>query len=159
MENLKVNDYEGDSEEEGVTKPTLTPEERRLQMQREHEEKQRKYDEARGRLFGTSKTGSGASTPGTVTPPRDGSATKGKGKGRSVGGTQDDARPASAGKTKQLYDAGYSVKPDSVYLQKREKGVKQDEEDGLSHPIRQPRQPDGTRGFHNRGGSVSRVSR
>jgi hypothetical protein len=149
MENLNLNDYEDDSGEEASTQPTMTPEERRAKIQREREEKQKKYDEARGRLFGTNGAGSGASTPGSTTPPRDSSANKGKAKGKANGG-QDRTRPSSAGKGKQLYDPNYTPKPDSKYVQKQDKEKKEgneDEEEGMVQPVRQPYGPDGTGGF------------
>lgn len=175
MENLSLNEASLSSDEEASPKPTMTVEERRLQTLREREEKQRKYDEARGRLFGTPDAGSGASSPGNVTPPRDQSASKNKGKGKATNmGSQDRAPPSAAGKGKdhgrgqqgQLFDPNYTAKPDSAYVQKREKkeeakdkkggkeddkdekgGDDEDEEEGLNHPIRQPRGPDGTKGF------------
>jgi hypothetical protein len=161
IENLSLNADDNDSDEEALAKPTMTPEERRLQTLREREEKQKKYDEARGRLFGTPDAGSRTSSPGNVTPPRDQSASKSKGKGKATSiGNQDRTRPTSAGKGKQLYDPNYTPKPDSAYVHKRDKedkkGTDEDEEEGMNHPIRQPRGPDGTRGFSKRGGHAAR---
>ena len=141
-----------DSENEEPKQQVMTAEDRRKQIQRVREEKQRQYEEARGRIFGTPDAESGASSPGCVTPPRDRSANKGKGKGRAANVGQDVSRPSSAEKGKQLYDPGYSSKPESVYLQKREKSESKVNDDIFLAPIRQPRQPDGSRGFTNRGG-------
>ncbi|XDG10626.1 hypothetical protein ABKA04_010241 [Annulohypoxylon sp. FPYF3050] len=60
----------GDLDEEDSNKPPqLTPEEIQAKQQREREEKQRRYDEARAKIFGSNQS-SGTSTPGAVTPPR-----------------------------------------------------------------------------------------
>ncbi|KAF4784005.1 hypothetical protein HER10_EVM0002889 [Colletotrichum scovillei] len=76
-------------------KPQLTPEEIRAKQQRELEEKQRRYEEARAKIFGESNPSSGASSPsGTVTPPRGGGGGaenergggRGRGRGRGRGG-------------------------------------------------------------------------
>ncbi|KAI5466137.1 hypothetical protein BGZ63DRAFT_400543 [Mariannaea sp. PMI_226] len=48
----------------------LSPEEIRAKQKRDREEKQRRYEEARAKIFGESNPSSGASSPGTVTPPR-----------------------------------------------------------------------------------------
>lgn len=58
---------------------------------------------------------------------------------------------------KDLFDPSYSAKPDSVYLQRREKGVPEGKE-GEIQPIRSPRGPDGSGrggfGFEPRGGKA-----
>ncbi|KAH8676181.1 hypothetical protein BX600DRAFT_196405 [Xylariales sp. PMI_506] len=86
-----------DSDDEKDGRPQETPEEIRARQQRELEEKQRRYEEARAKIFGDSSSGgggggggikggsgrsSGASTPGAVTPPRSGSERRGRGRGR-----------------------------------------------------------------------------
>ncbi|KAI1873007.1 uncharacterized protein JN550_003260 [Neoarthrinium moseri] len=97
MAGLSIRD---DSDDEQDTKPPETPEEIRARQQREREEKQRRYDEARAKIFGASNTNpgagtggggrgnsgrsSGASTPGAVTPPRSGSERRGRGRGRGA---------------------------------------------------------------------------
>ncbi|KAI0598259.1 hypothetical protein F4775DRAFT_189317 [Biscogniauxia sp. FL1348] len=101
-------DDDDDDDDENPKKVQLSPEEIRAKQLREREEKQRRYDEARAKIFGTSNTGggtssggggagasgapsnpsSGASTPGTVTPPRssgDGRGQRGRGRGRGGG--------------------------------------------------------------------------
>ncbi|KAI1807268.1 hypothetical protein F4811DRAFT_506283 [Daldinia bambusicola] len=98
-----------DDENEKSKKPQLTPQEIQLKQQREREEKQRRYNEARAKIFGTSTAqnnthlagggvagvggsnpSSGASTPGAVTPPRsaEGRGPRGRGArgGRGGGG-------------------------------------------------------------------------
>ncbi|PGG96785.1 hypothetical protein AJ80_09789 [Polytolypa hystricis UAMH7299] len=79
------DDYDDDDEDEEIDPETgkplskLTPEERLAKAQRDREEKQRKYEEVRERLFGSSGVGngSGASSPGTTTPPGQQSGQKG----------------------------------------------------------------------------------
>ena len=162
LEQLTIEDDEEDDDED-TTKTTMTMEERQQKAQREREEKQRKYEEVRERLFGagTSGTTSGTRSPGQTTPPRAGSSGESKSRGRSKGGR--DARPSSSvdSKTRQLYDPRYTVKPDSVYIQKREI---QPSASGCSTPveeqlIRNPRGPDGSGrggfGFAARGRKVT----
>jgi hypothetical protein len=59
---------------------------------------------------------------------------------------------------KDLFDPSYSAKPDSVYLQRREKGLSEGKE-GEVQPIRSPRGPDGSGrggfGFAPRGGRAA----
>ncbi|KAI1631467.1 hypothetical protein F4809DRAFT_165364 [Biscogniauxia mediterranea] len=102
-----ARDDDDDDDDENPKKVQLSPEEIRAKQLREREEKQRRYDEARAKIFGTSNTGSGGggsggagasvaasnpssgtSTPGTVTPPRpsgDGRGQRGRGRGRGGG--------------------------------------------------------------------------
>ncbi|KAJ0121238.1 hypothetical protein J7T55_008401 [Diaporthe amygdali] len=87
MEKLTIQD---DVEEEEEKPPQPTPEQIRERQQRELEEKQRKYEEARAKIFGEAPSGvsSGASTPGTTTPPLTGEGGRGnyRGRGRGRGG-------------------------------------------------------------------------
>ena len=167
---LSVQDDEDDEEEETGKPKVLTAEERALQAQREREEKQKRYDEARERLFGSSSASTGATT-GTSplrsnTPVRNGPVERGRGRGRggvssgggvSMGGKEvkdardgRDSRPGSSmsGRSKQLFEPGYAAKPDSIYLQRREAA-----EAGTGLPveeqvIRAPKGPDGSgKGF------------
>ncbi|KAL7923972.1 hypothetical protein ACQKWADRAFT_33030 [Trichoderma austrokoningii] len=68
----------------------MTQDEIRAKQKRDREEKQRRYDEARAKIFGESAPSSRGSSPGTgaVTPPRtDGrGAYRGRGRGRGGGG-------------------------------------------------------------------------
>ncbi|KAI1415587.1 hypothetical protein F5Y13DRAFT_146317 [Hypoxylon sp. FL1857] len=130
-----------DEDEQSKKTPQLTPEEILAKQQREREEKQRRYDEARAKIFGTSTgagTGvgssnpsSGTSTPGAVTPPRsaDGRGPRGRGRGRGGGGgggghrhnesrgdrdrdnRDSNQRPGSQSGGRELYDPNYSPKP------------------------------------------------
>ena len=117
-----------DANEEVKKENQPTPEEIRAKQKLEREEKQRRYDEARAKIFGEPSPSSGASSPGTVTPPRsDGQRTpRGRGRGRggsstprnnernngesSQGGNRRNAQP---GPGRELYDPNYSPKPDS----------------------------------------------
>ena len=136
-------------------------EERQLKAQREREEKQKKYEEARKRLFGVSDANSGTTSPGTVTSPSLKPTGDIKSRGRSRGGREIRPSSSSGSKTRQLYDPSYNVKPDSVYLQKKEN---QANGSGRSTPseeqlIRNPKGPDGSGrggfGFASRGGKIS----
>ncbi|OOF95789.1 hypothetical protein ASPCADRAFT_207150 [Aspergillus carbonarius ITEM 5010] len=158
LRRLGLNE-DDDSDEEGrASQPTA--EERQAIALRNLEEKQRKYEEARERLFGSpSAPTSGASSPRSSTPPKQ---HEGRGKGRSRGNGRDNNRDkrdssTASGKAKQLYDPG-SPKPNSTYGPRKEKqsGIRR-EEDSQSpkQPIRSPRGPDssGRGGFRmgNRG--------
>ncbi|KAK8131265.1 hypothetical protein PG984_007703 [Apiospora sp. TS-2023a] len=92
-----------DDDDEANKKPQETPEEIRARQQREREEKQKRYDEMRAKIFGETSTGggngsgsgvgrggsgrsSGTSTPGNVTPPAQRSGGERRGRGRGRGG-------------------------------------------------------------------------
>ncbi|KAG4441206.1 hypothetical protein IFR05_003324 [Cadophora sp. M221] len=142
-----------DDEEEEVKKDQPTQEELRARAEKSRQEKQRKYDEARARIF---VTGSGSSTPGTVTPPtEEGKTNRGKGRGRG-NGRQDNSRPQSQSGSKELFDPNYTAKPGNL------KRNGESRRSGTSTPrdedqvIRAPRGPDSSgRGFGNRGGRTS----
>jgi len=158
----------------------LTLEERQAKAQRDREEKQRKYEEVRERLFGSPATDSAASSPGNTPPPRQHrhhqvSDNKGRGRNRSNGGNREsrerkDSTFAST-KSRQLFDPEYVAKPNSDYVQKRDmqqticdyNGEEQPQSQSQSpqpqHPLRTPRGPDGSGrdgfGFGNRGRATS----
>lgn len=155
---MTVEDYEDEDEELNKNRPT--PEEMRLKAQREREEKQRKYEEVRARLFGTSNGGSGRSSPGNITPPKqseDGRNNRSRGRGRG-GSRQDSRRPDTQSGTKELFDPDYTPKPSSVTIQRRGGGG-EGSSNGRSTPreeeqvIRTPKGPDGSDrgGFARRG--------
>ncbi|KAI9815886.1 MAG: hypothetical protein M1832_005196 [Thelocarpon impressellum] len=174
--NLAQSSLDDDEDEDATKKQALSPEELRQKAQREREEKQRRYDEVRERLFGGT---SGTSSPGNVTPPKaniggpgEGKAGRGKGKGR--GGRDNRASTESsearsrknnigvAGDIKKLYDPNYAIKQDSVYIQKQEgesSRLATPSEDASQKPIRAPKGPDpsgrGGHGFAPRGRSGS----
>jgi hypothetical protein len=155
---MTIEDEDDEDDESKKNQPT--PEELRLKAQREREEKQRKYEEVRARLFGTTDTGSGNSSPGTITPPAQAEEvknTRGKGRGRGVS-RQEGRRPDSQGGTRELFDPNYTPKPGTITLQKR--GT--ESSSGHTTPradeqiIRVPKGPDGSGrggfGFASRGG-------
>lgn len=154
MEQLMLMDEEEEQENE---KPQETAEEIRTRQQRELEEKQRRYDEARAKIFGESNPSSGQSTPGNITPPQSGDSRhnhRGRGgRSRGRGYRQDDQnrRPQNNPPpgTRELYDPSCSPKP----------GFNQQKRDGDASPqrisrsetpreedqiIRAPRGPDGS---------------
>ncbi|KAI9696545.1 MAG: hypothetical protein M1836_005564 [Candelina mexicana] len=167
MSQLALED--DDEEEDAKKKKTLSPEEQRLKAEREREEKRKKYEEARERLFGSQATGSGASTPGNLTPPLGTSASRGRGRGK-------DSREGLASRSKKspadlpieqstegrrLYDPNYTPKLDSFYVQKRSVETSNSGRSTPSEeqrPLRQPRGPDGSgrggSGFAPRGGRL-----
>lgn len=155
-----------DGEDEVEVRPAqLSPEELKQKTQRDREEKQRRYDEARARILGT-PSASGGSTPGAVTPPTEegGRSRGGKGRGRGGGGGAigENRRPDSQSGSKELFDPNYTPKPGGVSIQKRNG---EGSRSGRSTPreeeqiIRAPKGPDGSGrggfGFARRGGKTS----
>ncbi|KAK0631888.1 hypothetical protein B0T14DRAFT_490348 [Immersiella caudata] len=170
MEQLTLVDDDADQEEDKM--PQESPEDIRMRQQRMREEKQRRYEEARAKIFGDSNPPSGQSTPGSVTPPGDGRQNQrgrgGRGRGRGRGGyhsssPQEDQsrRPATSqpSGTRELFDPSYSPKP-GFSLQKRNGDSSPQNTSRSSTPrvedqaIRAPRGPDssGRGGFAKRGG-------
>jgi hypothetical protein len=163
---LKLEDEDDEGRE--ANEIPLTAEEIRVRQQKEREEKQRRYDEARAKIFGDSNPPSGTSTPGSVTPPngsegRQNHRVKGRGRG---GGNRSETRQDSQGRqphsgqpgARELYDPNYSPKP-GFKLQKRDT---ESSSPGAHTPpceehqaIRAPRGPDGSGrggfGFSRRG--------
>ncbi|KAL2158051.1 hypothetical protein VTH06DRAFT_4861 [Thermothelomyces fergusii] len=163
LEQLTLRD-DADDEGEEKKQPQESPEEIRKRQQRELEEKQRRYEEARAKIFGDSNPSSGQSSPRNGTPPSGGGegrqSHRGRGRGRGGRGRDQDRRQQNSqrqnsqqpGATRELFDPGYSPKP-GFDLQKRGDGHSQSgtrsstprEEDQV---IRAPRGPDGSgRGF------------
>jgi hypothetical protein len=178
LEQLTLQD-DDDDDNGDAKKHQPTPEEIRMRQQRELEEKQRRYEEARAKIFGGSNPTSGQSTPGNTTPPRTSDGRQGqRGRARGRGGgqrgenKQDPQRPDTPGRRQQpasqsgareLYDPNYSTKP-GFSIQKRggegsgsprpsSSSARDREEDQV---IRAPRGPDGSGrggfGFARRGG-------
>ncbi|KAK5990634.1 hypothetical protein PT974_08903 [Cladobotryum mycophilum] len=93
-----------DDDDDGKAEVQLTPEEIRAKQKKERDEKQRRYDEARAKIFGESAPSSRGSSPGTgtgtVTPPRsDGrNSQQGRGRGRG-GGYRNNSNNAAPSKT------------------------------------------------------------
>ena len=159
LEQLTLEDDDDDDEDDAKMK-TLTMEERHLKAQKDREEKQRKYKEVREKLFGTSEHTLEVSSTGYNSPPVSrGLGDRSRGKGRA----SRESRPSSStgNRSRQLYDPNYTVKPDSIYAQKKEA---QSSGSRPSTPaeeliIREPKGPDGSGrggfGFANRGGKAA----
>jgi len=162
MANLNIQDDGDDSEEEARKKYEASLAERQAKAAREREEKQRKYQERREQLFGTSlntneeQKRSSSSQNGS----RNSSRAKARGRGeRENQLSSADASPARlASPRKQLYDPSYSVKPDSMYLQKRDGADSPRPATPGEQPVRQPKGPEaigkGGFGFAPRGGKT-----
>lgn len=154
---LSLEDEDEDDDGD-LKKGVMTVHERQQKAQRDREEKQRKYEEVRERLFGTDAV-EVKKTFGITTPPKQRSDGDSRHQSRSRGG--GEARPSSAGsKSRQLFDPMYTAKTDSTYIQKRDGQT----ESGRSTPseqlpIRNPKAPDGSGrggfGFASRGGRVT----
>lgn len=171
-----------DDNEEAQREVPMSSEEIRAKQKRDREEKQRRYEEARAKIFGESNPSSGASSPGTVTPPRSDGHFSGRGRGRGRGGyrnsenrqydnRQYDGRSFDAprrqnmsGSGRELYDPNCTPKPEPNNQRRqpdqpspRRNQTPQDEQQQQqAAPIRTPRGPDGSGrggfGFARRGG-------
>jgi hypothetical protein len=145
MAGLNLAD-DDDSEEEHRKKEAVAYEERKARAQKERAEKERKYAEARERIFGSPAV-SEASRSNSPSK-----ATRGKGKargGRDNPKSSNEQSPAR-GASKQLYDPVYALKPSSVYIQRKEAGESRPGTPSAQEkPIRQPVGPgkDAGRGF------------
>ncbi|KAI4924623.1 hypothetical protein J4E85_007740 [Alternaria conjuncta] len=147
-----------DSEEERRKKAAADFEERKARAQKERAEKERKYAEARERIFG-SPAASAAEDSRSNSPNK---ATRGKGRGRGgrdsqprSSNEQSPARTAHAAPPRQLFDPTYTPKPGSVFIQKKESGISRPSTPNTQEkPVRQPQGParGGGRGFAPRGG-------
>ncbi|KAM0252102.1 hypothetical protein ACHAQJ_007899 [Trichoderma viride] len=151
----------------------MTPDEIRAKQKRDREEKQRRYDEARAKIFGESAPSSRGSSPGTgtVTPPRtDGRGShRGRGRGRGAsynnsGYNYSNSNVSSEGSSQQfeprrlanqpsgrreLFDPSSSPKPDSIRRGGREGSSSDSSMRGQAgrdehQAIRSPRGPDGS---------------
>lgn len=167
------DDDDDDGEDGDKSSSPLSAEQIRAKQKRDREEKQRRYDEARAKIFGQSAPSSRGSSPGTVTPPRlaEGrhhhhhshhhGTTSGRGRGR--GGAQ---RPNNAdnrqqqldlrrqnNQTRELYDPNHSAaassssRPDVAPTRRVPEGEAtrgSPPKNELLQPIRAPRGPDGS---------------
>ncbi|KAI9038085.1 uncharacterized protein KD926_011323 [Aspergillus affinis] len=155
---LGLNHGAEDDSDDGSKPPEPSPEERHAIALRNREEKQRKYEEVRERLFGSpSATTSGASSPRSETPPKQ---NEGRGKGRSRGNGRDNNNnkrdsSSASGKSRQLYDPGSPAKQNSSYVPRKERPQTGDrganDPSSPRQPIRSPRGPDasGRAGFRS----------
>ncbi|EXJ58831.1 hypothetical protein A1O7_06261 [Cladophialophora yegresii CBS 114405] len=174
LSNDKTTPGQESSEDEDDLKarePTLA--ERQAQAAKEREEKQKRYEERRKELFGSTTSGatssfqpqghnrSGKSSPASLTPPGSRSATPNRARGarggRRGGAVGDHAansrnQPRVESQQRELYDPSYGPKPDSSYIQRRERdsgGPTSNHAPGLpqahvQQPVRAPKGPDGS---------------
>ena len=159
---INDDDDDDDDEEDETKKVTLTMEERQLKAQKEREEKQKKYEEVRGRLFGTN-----VPTSGKISP-RNGTPSAGKlpmnMKAQNQGRNAKDSRPpSSAGNSnRQLFNPNENTRLDPGHVQ-RNGTMTTSSGSGTSTPVeeqtlRAPKGPDGSGrggfGFVPRGGKT-----
>jgi hypothetical protein len=154
-------DSDNDSDDEAKP-PEPTPEERQAIALKNREEKQRKYEEVRERLFGSSSaTVSGNSSPGTTTPPRQNHSGEGRGRGKGRGSGRDlrekrDSSSTSSKSSRHLYDPSSPGKSNAPFSRGgRPQGERSGSDTPPQQPLRAPRGPDASgRGgfkFGNRG--------
>ncbi|KAK0729033.1 hypothetical protein B0T21DRAFT_205162 [Apiosordaria backusii] len=154
LEQLTIQDDDDEDQDTATQKPE-TPEERKERQRKELEEKQRRYQEARAKIFGDSNPSSGQSTPGTVTPPHgnEGGGGGGRGNHRGRGGRgrgngrggrdysstntnngRNNRQPPSqqpqqtadpSSSSRELFDPEYSPKPPSHTNPRRGNGPSQ----------------------------------
>ncbi|KAL9607365.1 MAG: hypothetical protein Q9167_007720 [Letrouitia subvulpina] len=159
---LAIDDEEDDDNDEegsGVKKNTTTFQERQLKAQKEREEKLRKYEEARQRLFGSDGTSSAKHSARSSPKPKADSDEKSQTRNR--GGREVRPNSSGSGAARQLFDPNYNVKPDSFASQKKNKTPVSSGRSTPSEqqPIRNSRGPDGSGrggfGFMPRGGRMT----
>ncbi|KAL8931836.1 MAG: hypothetical protein Q9211_006705 [Gyalolechia sp. 1 TL-2023] len=160
---LSLDNDDPDEDEDGAKERVLTAEERQLKAQQERGEKQKKYEEARQRLFGVGNSSTQKSS-GNTTPPRQ--RTTGEFRGMSKSRGTPDGRHlvpsgSGGGPPRQLYDPNHKTNSESTHSQMKDKTPTPS---GRStpieqQPIRPPRGPDGSGrggfGFAPRGGKAS----
>jgi len=159
MAGLALDD--DDSEEERRKKAAADFDERKARAQKERADKERKYAEARERIFG-SPAASATEDSRSNSPNK---VARAKGKGRSSRDTpprsSNEQSPArTAAPTRALFDPTYAPKPGSVYVQRKETGNSRPvTPNGQEKPLRQPQGParGGGRGFGARGGYRAQV--
>ncbi|KAG6007846.1 hypothetical protein E4U21_005432 [Claviceps maximensis] len=122
-------EYDDDAENKKERQPTS--EEIRAKQKRDLEERQRRYDEARAKIFGESNPSSRGSSPGTVTPPKLDGRQSGRGRGRGGGrgsntNNHDGRGPSDLRRVnnqpltgRELYDPNFSPKPEAVAQPRR----------------------------------------
>lgn len=168
MSQLSIDDDPGEPKRE----VPMTPEEIRAKQKRDREEKQRRYEEARAKIFGESNPSSGTSSPGAVTPPRSDGNHMPRGRGRGRGGyrNNDNRQPDNrqfndrsyndrqfegprrrnlSGSGRELYDPNFAPKPETT-TQRRPVELPSPIRTATPRgeqqqpPIRTPRGPDGS---------------
>ncbi|KAE9979583.1 hypothetical protein BLS_009681 [Venturia inaequalis] len=147
-------DDDDDSEEEERKKAEKSFLERQARAKIEREEKQRKYQEARDRIMGGKASNDASGRPSSAHGSGSRNSSRGKGRSGRVNATPSaEPSPARASRqSKGLYDPGYTPKPGSVYLQKRDGGdssASGSSKPNEDKPMRAPKGPDssGKAGF------------
>lgn len=128
---LNLEDDE-DEDETDSGKTIMTLEERQQKAVLDREEKQKKYEEVRQRLFGSG--GPIESQPGensTSLPALQNGAARGRSKSR--GGRETRPSPSTGNRSRQLFDPSSNSKPDPAYIQKKENLPRS----GSSTPVKQ----------------------
>lgn len=147
LANLNIGD-DDDSEEEERKKAEKSFVERQARAKIEREEKQRKYQEARDRIMGGRSNKDASGRPSSAHSSGSRNSSRGKGRGRITATPSAEQSPARASRqSKGLYDSGYTPKPGSVYLQKRDGGDTAGPgapTPGEGKPIRAPKGPNGS---------------
>ena len=144
IDQMRIDDDE-DSEDE-ANKNTMTPQERQEKAARERDEKQKKYEEVRQKLFGVETF----STSGSTSPARKDGNSRNQSRNKSA----RESRPSSSAstRTRQLYDPNDNGKQGANSVLKKDAKAMLNE----VQPVRSPRNPDpsyrGGYGFAPRGG-------
>ena len=165
MAGLSLDDDDEDSEEERRKKAAADFEERKARAAKERVEKERKYAEARERIFGS---------PAASEDSRSNSPSKRGGKGARGGRGARESAPRSSNEqsparttapaARLLFEPAYAPKPGSMHAQRREEGAasrpgsRPPTPSLQEKPVREPRGParGGGRGF---GGFAGRGNR
>ncbi|KAF2995814.1 hypothetical protein E8E13_001359 [Curvularia kusanoi] len=159
MAGLSLEDDDDDSEEERRKKAAADFEERKVRAAKERAEKERKYAEARERIFG-SPAASEESRSNSPSKPTRGGKGRGRGGRESQPRSSNEQSPArtTAPGGRQLFEPSYAPKPGSIHLQRKEEGgSRPGSRPGTpslqEKPVREPRGParGGSRGFASRG--------
>ena len=131
----QLDDDDDGDDENNTSTPTLTMEECRKKAQRGREEKQKKYEEARQRLFGAGKVSASSSAINlsSFTAKQNGEP---KGQSRSKATQDSRPSPSTGNKGRQLYDPNYSTKPETEIQTASGRSTSEQQR------IRNPRGPD-----------------
>jgi hypothetical protein len=153
MAGLSLEDDDEDSEEERLKKAAADFEARKARAAKERVEKERKYAEARERIFGSPA----ASEESRSNSPSKRGGGKGPRGGRGAPRSSNEQSPAraTAQAGRLLFEPAYAPKPGSMHGQRKEEGgaSRPGSRPGTPHvlekPVREPRGParGGSRGF------------
>ena len=146
-----------DSEEERRKKAAVDFEHRKARAQKERAEKERKYAEARERIFGSAAASATEdSCSNSPNKPARGKARVGRAGRDSQPRSSNEQSPArTTPPARPLFDPTYTPKPGSIFIQKKDSGISRPSTPNTQEkPVRQPQGParGGGRGFAPRGG-------